>query len=46
MYCVCRSHKEKRLEQENLRKVKTLGEAGRDVDDLGAWVERSRIAGS
>ncbi|CAL8462106.1 g1637 [Coccomyxa elongata] len=34
--------REKRLEQEQLRKVKTLGAASEDVDDLGAWVTKSR----
>lgn len=36
------SQREKRLEQEQLRKVKTLGAASEDVDDLGAWVTKSR----
>jgi len=39
----CRQ-KERRIEQEKLRKVKTLGEAGEDVDDLGAWVARNKKA--
>lgn len=34
--------REERLEQEQLRKVKTLGAASEDVDDLGAWVTKSR----
>ena len=34
--------RERRLEQEQLRKVKTLGAASEDVDDLGAWVSKSR----
>ncbi len=34
--------REKRLEDEKLRKVKTLGAAADDVDDLGAWVSKSR----
>lgn len=38
------SQKERRLEQEKLRNIKTLGEAGADVDDLAVWVESSRIA--
>ena len=40
----CRSKKEKRLQQEELRNIKTLGESGEDVDDLAAWVERNRKA--
>ena len=28
--------------EESLRKVKTLGQADEDVDDLGKWVNRSR----
>ena len=32
------------MEQEKLRKVKTLGEAGEDVDDLSAWVTRNKKA--
>lgn len=36
--------KERRIEQEKLRKVKTLGEAGEDVDDLAAWVIRNKKA--
>lgn len=44
MLLCSRSQKERRLEQEKLRKVKTLGEAGTDVDDLAGWVERSRKA--
>ena len=36
--------KERRVEQEKLRKVKTLGEAGEDVDDLSAWVSRNKKA--
>ena len=34
----CCSKKEKRLQQEELRNIKTLGEFGEDVDDLAAWV--------
>ncbi|BDA45958.1 probable U4/U6.U5 tri-snRNP-associated protein 1 at N-terminal half [Coccomyxa sp. Obi] len=37
-----KSLREKRLEQEQLRKVKTLGAASEDVDDLAAWVTKSR----
>ena len=40
----CCSKKEKRLQQEELRNIKTLGESGQDVDDLAAWVERNRKA--
>ena len=28
--------------EEDLRKVKTLGQADEDVDDLAAWVTKSR----
>lgn len=37
------SQREKRLEDEKLRKVKTLGAADDDVDDLAAWVIKSRV---
>ena len=37
-----RRQREKRQEQAKLRAVKTLGEAAPDVDDLGAWVTKSR----
>ena len=37
-----RRQREKRQEQAKLRAVKTLGEAAADVDDLGAWVTKSR----
>ena len=40
----CCRRREHRREQEKLKKVKTLGEAGKDVDDLAAWVERSKKA--
>lgn len=38
---LCRQ-REKRLEDEKLRKVKTLGEAADDVDDVAAWINKSR----
>lgn len=38
---ICRQ-KERRLEEEKLRKVKTLGEAADDVDDVSAWINKSR----
>ena len=34
--------REKRLLDESLRKVKTLGQADEDVDDLAKWVTKSR----
>lgn len=37
----CRK-REKRLLDESLRKVKTLGQADEDVDDLAKWVTKSR----
>lgn len=37
------SQREKRLEDEKLRKVKTLGAADDDVDDLATWVTKSRV---
>lgn len=37
----CRQ-REKRLEEEKLRKIKTLGEAADDVDDVSAWINKSR----
>ncbi len=37
-------HREKRALDTKLRNTKTLGAAGDDVDDLAAWVERSRLA--
>ena len=40
----CCRRREHRRDQEKLRKVKTLGEAGEDVDDLGAWLNRSKKA--
>lgn len=39
----CR-RREHRRQQEKLKKVKTLGEAGADVDDLAAWVNRNKKA--
>lgn len=38
----CPRQKERRLEEEKLRKVKTLGEAADDVDDVSAWINKSR----
>lgn len=35
--------REKRLQEERLRRVKTLGEAAPDVDDVAAWVGKSRV---
>ena len=40
-HCCCRQ-KERRLEEEKLRKIKTLGEAADDVDDVSAWINKSR----
>lgn len=37
----CRQ-RERRIEEEKLRKVKTLGEAADDVDDVAAWANKSR----
>lgn len=37
----CRK-REKRKMEESLRKVKTLGQADEDVDDLAKWVTKSR----
>ena len=37
-----RRHREKRVEDEKMRKVKTLGQAEPEVDDLAAWVSKSR----
>ena len=40
----CRK-KEKRKLDESLRKVKTLGQADEDIDDLAKWVTSSRTRG-
>ena len=40
----CRK-KEKRKLDESLRKVKTLGQADEDIDDLAKWVTTSRTRG-
>ena len=37
----CRQ-KERRLKEEELRKIKTLGAAADDVDDVSAWINKSR----
>jgi hypothetical protein len=37
----CRK-REKRKMEESLRKVKTLGQADEDIDDLAKWVTKSR----
>ena len=37
----CRK-REKRKMEESLRKVKTLGQAEEDIDDLAKWVTKSR----
>ena len=42
-YCGSR-RREHRREQEKLKKVKTLGEAGEDVDNLAEWVTRNKKA--
>lgn len=38
---ICRK-REKRKMEESLRKVKTLGQAEEDIDDLAKWVTKSR----
>jgi hypothetical protein len=42
MSCGCRA-RERRQQQEALDKQKKLGEGGDDVDDVLAWVSRSRV---
>ena len=37
----CRQ-KERRLKEEELRKIKRLGAAADDVDDVSAWINKSR----
>ena len=38
----CCRKREKRKMEESLKKVKTLGQADEDVDDLAKWVTKSR----
>lgn len=41
-HLVCCRKREKRKMEESLRKVKTLGQADKEVDDLAKWVTKSR----